>query len=142
VPGPEGIARRWSGPFQPYAVAEALKNLSAYPNFKLVVLLEADGRLVSYIPGWLLRSQMEPESVEGRILLDCVNQGDVDRVRQASGMLTKTILPQTTNADALEEMEKLGLDALPVVDPATSSLKGVVERDRILARMFLTLAKA
>jgi CBS domain-containing protein/predicted MPP superfamily phosphohydrolase len=127
--------------YQPVAVADALRNLSAYPNFKFVVFLAPDGRLVSYIPGWLLRSALEWNSPQSTELIAAANRGDADAVRNYPGMLTQTISPTTSNARALEEMDKLELDAIPVVDPAGSRLVGVVARDRILSGMLLALAR-
>jgi len=129
--------------FQSFEVAQALANLSAYPNFKFVVFLDPGGGVVAYIPGWMLLSPMTANSPQSVNLLAAANRGDAVQVLQSfPGMLTETISPRTTNVEALEEMERLELDAVPVADPATRSLRGVVERERIVARMFLTLAKA
>lgn len=57
------------------------------------------------------------------------------------GMLTETVTTTSSNAEALEAMERANLDAVVVVD-AAGRVPGVVERDRILARMVLALSGA
>lgn len=130
-----------SAGFGAYPVANAIANLLAYPNFRFVVFLHPDRRLLCYIPGWLLKPALESGSPGGNALMNAANSGNPDVVRGYPGMRTETISPSTTNAQALQAMEKLEIDAIPVVDPSDGRLAGVVSRDRILSGMLLALAK-
>ncbi len=127
------------GGYTAQAVATALRNLTQYPNFKFVVFLNADSRLIAYVPGWRLLLALDANTPDSVNFINALNTNSVNSA--FPGLLTATVLPETSNAKALEEMERWGLDAIPVVDPATGQLLGVVERERILSRMLMRLAK-
>lgn len=129
--------------YQPDAVRGALLALGSFRNFKFVVFLDPDRKVVGYLPSWALRSTLERDGAgvsAGDTLIQAVNAGDTPQVRSFPGMLTEYLSPQSTNAQALETMERLNLEAMLMVDRA-GKLLGVAERDRILSRMVLALAK-
>jgi hypothetical protein len=123
------------------ALRRYLHDLSQFPTFKFVVVVDAQGRLVGYVPPRTLKRALEfsPAAIES--LIAAINTRDEAAVREFPGMLTERISRRTTNAEALEEMEKLGVDALVVVDEATARVIAVVDRDHILSRMISALAK-
>jgi predicted transcriptional regulator len=55
-------------------------------------------------------------------------------------MITTPLRFPSNNTAALQEMEKINLEAIVVVDK-NDKYQGVVQRDRILSRMMIALAQ-
>ena len=127
--------------YQAYAVSEALKSLSQFRNFKFVVFVDATNQVVAYIPYWALSTDLDHAAARGSgSLIDVVKKGDAQEVVKYPGVIAETVSLKTSNAEALDKMEKDNLEALVVVKE-NNTLAGVIERDRILSRMLLALAK-
>jgi hypothetical protein len=122
------------------AVRAVVKSTSQYPDFKFVVFLGEQRRVVCYAPVRKLRSELESDQVRSETLIGAIRSGSVNVVHSFPGMLSDTILRTTSNAEALEKMERLGLDAILAVDDS-KQLVGVAERQHIINRMVLALAK-
>jgi len=120
------------------AVVQALQLLSPLRRCKFVVLLDPEKRLVAYFPADIMLRYMQ--MLDSQQLIAAINDGSRARILGYLGVITETISRQTTNAQALEQMEKLGLDALVAVD-GDSKVIGVAEQGRILSRMLVALAK-
>jgi hypothetical protein len=90
--------------------------------------------------GWILLQQLNVYSPSGNALIQAVNQGKVDAVREYEGMIKEWVTAKETNAAALTKMEKLNLDAIPIVDDVSGKVLGIAERGRILSRMFISMS--
>lgn len=113
-----------------------LFNLLQFPDFQFVVFLDSANHFQAYMLPWILKSQLlQPE---GGVLIGAVNNGDLPTVQSHPGMRQETISPKITNAEALEKMDQLGLDAIPIVDEQRQVI-GIAERQRILSKMLGTL---
>lgn len=126
-------------PYHPDALLAYLDALAQVRNFKLVVLVDEHGEFVACMAHWTLRGILNDRAL-GREFVGAINEDDRDRVLRYPGTITSAITSATTNAEALREMERYSLESLLVVDDGTP--KGVVERERILTNMLLTLSAA
>jgi CBS domain-containing protein len=90
--------------------------------------------------GWILKSQLYAGQPEGAALIQAVNTGNLTTVWGHPGMHRETISPKTSNAEALDKMDQLGLDAILIVDEQ-NQVVGIAERQRILCRMLIALTK-
>lgn len=124
------------------AVRTVVKGTSQYPEFKFVVFLDEEKRVVCYAPVRRFQAECERDQVKSEALIGAIRSRIVNVVQSFPGMLsaTDTIVRTTSNAEALEKMEKLGLDAILVVDDNKQPI-GVAERQHIINRMVLALAK-
>ena len=116
-----------------------LEVLSRYRNFKFVVILNATNNFVAYIPSWAVMQILRLTNL-GYEFVDIISQGNIGELRRYPGVVTKTISTKTTNLDALREMTSHNLEALVVTDE-NMNLKGVVEREQIISKLLLGIAK-
>ena len=129
------------GTYNAQSLTNYLVDLSRYPNFKLVIILDSSGRLVAFIPARRLKRANDLGSPDFQTLINAVNTGDMNALLAIPGVLTKAVSPRTTNAEALRTMEERGLDAIPIVDENKRVL-AIADRDRILSHMLLALTGA
>jgi hypothetical protein len=122
------------------AVRAVVKSTSQYPEFKFVVFLDEERRVICYTPVRKFQAECERDQVRTEALIGAVRSRTVNVVQSFPGMLSDTIPRTTSNAEALEKMERLGLDAILVVDDNKQPI-GVAERQHIINRMVLALAK-
>ena len=122
------------------SVRAVVKGASQYPEFKFVVVLDEERRVVCYAPVRRFQAECERDQVRSEALIGAVRSRTVNVVQSFPGMLSDTILRTTSNAEALEKMERLGLNAILAVDDR-KQLIGVAERQHIINRMVLALAK-
>jgi len=125
-----------------HALLEVLKALGQHRNFKFVLFLDPENRAVAYIPTWALRSALESADGSGQALVQAVNDGRREEILSLPAVITEFVGTSATNVEALRAMERRNFEALVVVDGASREPRGVAERDRILSRMMLALAKA
>jgi hypothetical protein len=135
-----------AGYYDAFVLHSALQALARLPNFRFVLFLEPSGALVSYMSAQGLLVLLDAGQIgvqqiagSGQDLVDAVNAGDRDRVKNYTGMLVKTITAQTSNEQALEAMGSIGLDAIVVTQDGKPV--GVAERGRIVSRMLSALTK-
>lgn len=126
--------------YQPYDVSAVLQSLLQFRDFRFVVFVDGGNHFQSYMLGSILQSQLYPSQSEGTALIQAVNRGDLPEVKNHPAMLNETITPKTSNSDALERMDQLGLDALLIVDEQGQVI-GIADRQRILSKMLGTLMK-
>jgi CBS domain-containing protein len=124
------------------SLEDYLRDLSHFPSFKFVIIVDDRNQLVAYILARFLKRANDLALPDFKELINAVNNGDRDALLRIQGVLTETISPRTTNADALRTMEKYGLDAIPVVEESTKQVRAIVDRDRILSHMLLVLTGA
>lgn len=123
------------------AVKEAIQTLSQFRNFKFVIFVHKENKLVGYMPSWALNAMLKSDQESADNFIEDINNGRVDKVQARLGVITERVTTETTNAEALQKMEKLNIEALVVVDSKSEKVRGVVERDRILSRMLIALTK-
>jgi CBS domain-containing protein len=123
------------------AVKEAIQTLSQFRNFKFVIFVDKENKLVGYMPSWALSGMLGSDQESANNFIGDINNGHVDKVQARLGVITERVTTDTTNAEALQKMEKLNIEALVVVDSKSEKVCGVVERDRILSRMLIALTK-
>lgn len=122
-----------------------IEKLLLQRSFKFVVFLSEDKqskdkRVLAYMPSWATREILNKPGI-GEEFISIINNDDRFREIYSYPNVTKeTISVKENNAKALRQMIELNLDALVVVDE-NSQLKGVVERERLLSRMMLTLVE-
>ena len=131
------IAIGKSGYYRSDALRDALHRLAQFRNFRFVVFVRQN-RLVAYIPESIMRLAMDKEQPDEE-LVKAINDGDEDKLVSHPGMITCAISPTATNAEALREMERLGLEAILVRDNS-NRVVGVVDRGRTAVRMVMALA--
>ena len=134
--------------YLPDALETVVEKTSKHDEFVFVVFLNIQGEAVCYIPVRRLRAQMERHALTlpkmsnaMDILIQAVQTGNIAALKRYSGMVHKMLKEATSNTAALEAMQKLGLDAMVVVDE-DNNLLGVAERKRIIDQMVVALAKA
>jgi CBS domain-containing protein len=120
-------------------VVRYLDVLSQLRSFKLVVFLDGDKRVVAYMEAWVLKELVEQSELAGEFI-ELVNSGQIESVIGYPGIAKKTISTTSTNIDALREMQEQNLEALVVVDEQRM-LRGVVERERVVTSMMLSLVR-
>lgn len=127
------------GYYDRLAILEYIKGLSQYRNFKFVVILGQDNKFVAYMPAWRFSQILEMDSL-GNELIAVINSDRIQELQQYPGIVTKTITTKETNIQALKEMSKQNIEALVVVGE-DGRLCGVIEREQVLSRLMLTMAK-
>jgi predicted MPP superfamily phosphohydrolase len=128
------------GNYQTYDLDATLQSLLPFRDFRFVVFLDSANRFQSYMLAWILKSQLYAGQPEGSALIQAVNTGNLTAVWGHPGMHRETISPKTSNAEALEKMDQLGLDAILIVDEQ-NQVVGIAERQRILSRTLVALMK-
>lgn len=125
-------------------VSNALYALSQFRNFKFVIFLDEADKLIGYMPHWVLETSLRNTQTmkAAEQLIEDVKEGHKEAVLKYPGVLGKTATLKTSdsNIEALSKMERQNLEALVIVDK-DNKVKGIVERDRILARMMIALAE-
>jgi len=116
-----------------------MEALSQYRNFRFVVILDHENKFVAYIPSWAMLQILRMEAL-GEEFVRHINEGEIRELRQYPGVVTRTISTKSTNLDALREMTAQNLEALIVIDE-DQRLKGVVEREQILSKLLLGMAR-
>jgi CBS domain-containing protein len=113
--------------------------LSQYRNFKFAVILDEDNRFVAYMPSWAMLQLLRIQDLGNRFV-QLINSGEKFEVIQYPGVITSTISTRTTNLEALKQMTERNIEALVVIDD-DRKLRGVVEREQILSKLLIGLAK-
>ncbi len=120
------------------ALLEYVETLWRSRNFKLVVILDRDGRFLAYMRAWTARNLLS-NPVTNEEFVRVLNEGRQELFTYP-GVVRKTISTRSTNAEALREMMAKNLEALVVTDE-DNRLKGIAEREHILTRMVLDMTQ-
>jgi hypothetical protein len=126
--------------YQREAVLRYLDVLSQFRNFRFVVFVDTNKRFTAYMTYWALKGLLTYSDLGDHFIYD-VNEGLAQELFRFPGFIRETIRTQSTNSDALREMTKQNMEALVVIDEK-NELSGIVEREQILSRMMLSLAKS
>lgn len=128
-----------SGPIDGSAAADYAKGLTQFPRFRFVAIVDEHERLVGYMSANAFRHMIESDIVDAQQLLNNIEQRNVDSLLQFPSIFTTTLTPRTSVADALREMEDVGVPALLVTD--RGKIAGILERDRLANRLLLSLVE-
>jgi CBS domain-containing protein len=134
-----------SGPIDGRAAADYARGLTQFPRFRFVAVLNEDGTLISYIDESSFRHVIESsfrhvieaDVVDATSLLHDIEHSNLGAVRAFPGMITTTVAPGASIADALRSMDQARLNAMLVTEDGR--IKGIVERDRLANALLLSL---
>jgi hypothetical protein len=133
-------AARQRSRYQPRAVRDYVRFLRRFERFYFVMFIRPDERLVGYLPSADVERALEAPG-SGGALISAVNAGEEQRVRTFPGIITNRLTTGISNADALDRMAELNLDAMIAVD-ADDRPVGVVERERLTSQMLVAMTRA
>jgi CBS domain-containing protein len=120
-------------------IEKYLRNLGHFRGFKFVVIAQPDGRVIGYIPHYVLARTLNFDD-RAEALLQLILQADEQKLRRHLDIRTTFITPTTTNRKALQLMLDEQIEALLVLDDQ-EKLRGVVERDQLVSRLLLSLTE-
>jgi CBS domain-containing protein len=126
-----------SGPIDGKTAADYARGLTQFPRFRFVAVLNDDGTLLCYMDESAFRHVIEADVVDAATLLHNIEHSVAGMVRGFSGMISTTVAPGASVADALRSMDKARTDALLVTED--DRIKGIVERDRLANALLLSL---
>jgi hypothetical protein len=126
-----------SGKIDGKVAADYARGLTQFPRFRFVAVLNEDKTLISYMNEGAFRHVIDADVVDAAILLDNIENKNLGPIRGFTGMITTTVAPGTSIADALRTMDSQRIDALLVTDEGR--IKGIVERDRLANALLLTI---
>ncbi len=119
--------------------SEYMDALSQFRTFRFVVVLDRENKFLAYIPSGVVGQILKTQGV-GDDFVSAINDGRIPDLRRFLGVVTRTISVKSTNMDALREMTDQNLEALVVIDD-DRNLVGVVEREQILSKLLLAMAR-
>jgi hypothetical protein len=124
------------------AVLQYLNVLAGFERFRLVVFIASDHWLVGYMHQTELARALEDPYLahSAHALLRAIEMGDEATVRSFPGVVTTALTTGTLNAEALDRLTDLNLEAMIVVDTAGKPV-GVVERERLTSQMLAAIAR-
>jgi hypothetical protein len=122
------------------SILSYLKFFSQFRSFKVLVILDTDGKVFAYTSVWRASQFLEKEVKQNRDdFSEFINQKHTEGLRQRYELIIQTGHIGDTKLDTLKTMTRLRIDTLVVVDDARV-LKGVVEREQVLSECILALA--
>lgn len=129
-----------SGQYERDLVLSKLISLAEVSPVLFLIILDDRQRVLAYMT---YRSALDLLKRPGRgdQFINLVKTGKLDAFDDGGGfsaIKTEILLNSATNAEALSLMERMGLDALVVVD-RKGRFEGIIERDRMLSRMMLAM---
>lgn len=120
------------------AAEQYIERFLRYRSFTFVVFLDKQDRLVAHIASWAMLRILKGD--QGDRLIQIINEGNVLDLVDFPGVMTEAVSTSDSNIDALSKMMALNLDAIPVIDDSRK-LKGVIEREQVLSKLMLAMAK-
>jgi hypothetical protein len=128
------------------AIKKYLDKLTSYSFFRFVIFLDADSKFFGMMDARQLKSQLDDSSSDFKFdsLASLFNQGPAAMLGRLTGLsgfvpASNAVKHTTDRQDALEKMENLGVDWLPVVED-DGRFAGIVERSRLTASLILDVA--
>jgi hypothetical protein len=113
--------------------------LASFERFHFVMFIRQDQRLVGYIP-YARFERVLNDQATGWQFIEAVNTGDEQTVRSSPGVITSTLTIGMSNADALDRMAQLNMEAMIVVD-AESRPVGIIEREKLASQMLVAMTR-
>jgi hypothetical protein len=108
------------------------------PNMVVILVQERTERFICMIEGSTFIDLLDTEKQE---LIDAVNDGDanyfrnINKERQNTSVIFRSLAETKTNADALREMKELNINTMAIVDGDNKPV-AIVRRDEIVAHLF------
>lgn len=125
------------------AIEEYLRRLSEYSFFKYIIIIDSDGKFVGMMDARELNSIfMSPEApFNSTDFARWINMSDTSSLTNLSGFLSAkdAIKDDSDKQRALERMEALNTETLPVIDEV-GKFVGVVDRSRLTASLIIDVA--
>lgn len=125
--------------YSPSMLLTYLNALRTLPNFKFLVLLDSDHRLVGYMTA-STASQILSNAPTAGLLVGDISANRLNELTHFPGVVTKSLSSTASNRDALEFMAEANLDAAVVTD-TDQHVKGLIERNQVMSTLILALAK-
>lgn len=116
-----------------------MEALSQLNTFKFVVFLDNDKKFIAFITSMAMLQILRIKSL-GEKFISTLNDNNIQELKQFPGIVSKTISTKSTSIEALRKMTDQNLDLLIVTDE-NLKLKGVVEREQLLSKLILGMAK-
>jgi CBS domain-containing protein len=126
-----------SGKIDGKVAADYARGLTQFPRFRFVAVLNEDKTLISYMNESAFRHVIAADVVDAAILLDNIEKQNLGPIRGFTGMITTTVAPGVSIADALRTMDSERVEALLVTEGGR--IRGIVERDRLANALLLTI---
>ncbi len=125
------------------AIEEYLKRLTASPFLKYVVIQRADGTFFGLLDALELNAffRVHTDGLDASKFADWLNRSATTPLSDLPGFiaLEHAVTEKTQKQSALEAMDRLDRDFLPVVD-TTKRFVGVVKRSRLTASLIVDVA--
>jgi hypothetical protein len=120
-----------NGGYSPSALLTYLNALRMLPNFKFLVFLDSDHRLVGYMSA-SIALQILSNAPTAALLVDDISANRLNELTHFPGAVTKSLPSTASNRDALELMAEANLDATIVTD-ADHRVQGLIERNQVMS---------
>jgi hypothetical protein len=134
---PLAVALTLGSDYTPYVIQEYARTLSNFADLRFFIVKDEEGRVFAYF-----RPQaFENDMTRLQSFATMVKNKSKTALTQLSGALTEFIFEDTTNAEALAKMDRLGLDAIPVLSKTSDKLLAIADRNRIVSQMLNALVK-
>lgn len=125
------------------AIEEYLNRLSQYSFFKYIIIISSNGKFVGMADARELNSVFQtrtggPSSQE---FAQWVNREDIDSLTKLPGFVSakNSINNELDKQAALEKMEELNIETLPVIDKQ-GKFVGIVDRSRLTSSLIIDVA--
>jgi hypothetical protein len=110
--------------------------LSQYRSFKGTVILKNDGSFLVYYPS----RSLILNATSGHAFIENVKNNDENALLNYPGAIKRTVTKEASNIEALKEMTLQNADTL-IVTNSDKKVAGVVERQQLISKLLLAMAK-
>ncbi len=125
-------------------IKQYLKRLTLFPFFKYIIINDRDGKFFGMINARDLESlfSLSEHNFTSNDFADWVNNSDTKLLSKIPFLIPSkyAIKKETNKQSALETMEKLNIEVLPVVNKE-GMFTGIVDRSRLTASLIIDVAK-
>ena len=128
-----------NGGYSPSMLLTYLNALRTLPNFKFLVFLDSDHRLVGYMTA-STAAQILSDAPTAGLLVGDISANRLNEITHFPGVVTRSLPSTASNRDALELMAEANLDAAVVTD-TDRHVQGLIERNQVMSTLILALAK-
>lgn len=115
-----------------------LERLLRYQNFNFVIFQDRQDRVVAYTPGWAMFRILLGNQAER--FVEIITSAQFTDLWDFPGVRRDFLSAKEDNLEALREMADRNLTAMVLVNK-DGSQAGVVEREKILSKLFLEMAE-
>lgn len=126
------------------AIERYLEELTRYPFFRLLIVHNSDGSLFGILDAHEVVAAMnsQPPLFSGSDFAQWLNKNEQSEIEKLPGFISaeNALFEETDKKAALERMEMLNLEMLPVVD-SRHRFAGIVDRSRLTASLILEVTE-